>query len=70
MVVLLEVPTFRSAKLDAPATTCMAVPPVLGRRFAALPCGLAHGHAGHHETHVRVRRENGTSAGYTYSWLG
>jgi hypothetical protein len=69
MVVLLEVPSFAVVKLDAPTTTCRAVPPPSGRRFAALPCGLAGGHAGHHETHVRVRRENGTSAGYTYAWL-
>ena len=69
MVVLLDVPTYAIAALDAPTTTCMAVPPPSGRRYAALPCGLAHGHAGHHETHVRVRRENGTSAGYSYSWL-
>jgi hypothetical protein len=69
MVVLLDVPTYAVARIDAPTTTCMAVPPQSGRRFVALPCRLEHGHAGHHETHVRVRRANGVSAGYTYSWL-
>ena len=32
-------------------------------------CMLMPGHAGHHQTHVRVRRVNGAAAGYTRYWL-
>ena len=70
MVVLLQEAVFVDlAQAEAPPTTCLAVPAPSGRRVSALPCWLESGHAGHHQTQVRVRRENGTTAGYTYSWL-
>jgi hypothetical protein len=77
MVVQLAVPSYATVEsafdgalgFDAAPRACFAAPPASGRRVAALPCRLAPGHAGHHETHVVVRRENGSIAGYTYAWL-